>query len=102
MCKTRVYGLVCLSMVLPTLLFAAALERYKVPYQQSGYSLESKATVNESVYTAFRDKIRGFTDTKKKETREHFRKKLKEAVDRKNLDEASYYRQLIAILNSEL
>lgn len=102
MYRNGVVVIICLCIVLPTLLFAAALERYKVPQQQSRYQIELKPAVTESVYTSFINKISNSTDAEKERMRDHFRKKLKEAVNERNFEAASYYRQLIEILNSKL
>jgi len=88
-------------MLLPTLLFAGALERYTVP-QQTGFRVERKATVDERVYDDFRKKIRNYTNDQKIKTRGYYRNKMKQAVGERNLDAASYYRQLIEILNSQI
>ncbi len=99
--KKKKCFLICLSILLPTLLFAGALERYTVQ-QQTGYSVQRKATVSERVYDDFRKKIRNYTNDQKIKMREYYRNKMKQAVGERNLDAASYYNQLIEILNSEI
>ena len=93
--------MICLTMVLPTYLFAGALERYTVQ-QQTGYSVERKVTVDERVYDDFRKKIRNYTNAQKIKTRKYYRNKMKQAVGDRNWEAASYYRQLIEILTSEI
>ena len=99
MYKTKVYILIFLGMMLPVLLSAAALNKYAAP-AQSASSVQTK-TVNERIYTDFRQQVRGYSPEKKEKMRTYYRKKLKDAIRMKNLDAASHYERLLGILNSK-
>ena len=98
--KAKVYILIYLSMMLPVLLSAAALNKYTAP-TQSVTSVQSKATVNKSIYIDFREQVRGYSPEKKEKMKTYYRKKLKESIRRKNLDAAAHYERLLGILNSK-
>jgi len=98
--KTKVYILICLSMMLPVLLSAAALNKYTAPTQSTS-SVQTKETVNERIYTDFRQQVSGYSPEKKEKMKTYYRKKLKDAIRMKNFDAASHYERLLGILNSK-
>jgi len=97
--KAKVYILIYLSMMLPVFLSAAALNKYTAPAQSS--SVQSKVTVNKSIYVDFREQVRNYSPEKKEKMKMYYRKKLKDAIRMRNLDAASHYEQLLGILNSK-
>ena len=97
--KAKVYILIYLSMMLPMLLSAAALNKYTAP-AQSASSVQAKEIVSESVYTDFKKQIRGYSPEKNEKMKTYYRKKLKDAIRMENLDAASHYKRLLKILNS--
>ncbi len=98
--KAKIYILIYLSMMLPVLLSAAALNKYTAPAQSTS-SVQAKEIVNESVYTDFRQKVRNYSPEKKEKMKTYYRKKLKDAIRMKNMDAASHYERLLGILNSK-
>jgi len=106
MYKNKVYVLIYLSMVLPVLLSAGALERYTVPKKQmprhKGYSVQPKTTVSESMYIAFKKEVLKSSIAEKKEMIKYYIKKMEEAVREKNFDAAIHYGKLIGILKEEM
>ena len=100
MSKNKVYILIYLSIILPVLLSAGALDRYTIPQQHPERTVQPKSTVNESVYIDFRNQTRNYSRAKREEMKEYYRKKLKEAVRERNFDAASHYERLIGILNT--
>jgi len=100
MYKNKVYILICVSVMLPVFLSAAALNKYTAP-TQSASSMQTKKTVNDSVYSDFQRQVRGYSPEKKKKMTNYYRKKLKDAVRMKNMDAASHYERLLGILNSK-
>ena len=98
MIKNKVTILIYLSVMLPVFSSAAALNKYSAPVQSS--HVQSKATVNDSIYADFREKTRHYSDEKKEKMKTYYRKQLKDAIRMKNMDAASHYERLLGILNS--
>jgi len=106
MCKKIVCILISLSLALPAVLFAGALERYYVPQQMQEPAVQSEAPprasyVREDVYDRFRAEIQGYDRDKKNKLEIHFRTQIKKAMREKNGEAVSHYERLIGILNSD-
>ncbi|RLA70830.1 MAG: hypothetical protein DRG09_02135 [Epsilonproteobacteria bacterium] len=98
MFKIKIYTVIYLSILVPVLLSAAALNKYTAPIQ-SVSSTQSKKTVNESVYVDFQQQVHDYSPKKKEKMKTYYRKKLKDAIRIKNLDAATHYERLLGILN---
>ena len=101
MFKNKVYILIYLSIVLPTFVWGAALERYTVPEQKkSGYTTPPKTAVSESVYDDFRNQIRNYSQAEKERMIRYYLRKKNEASEERKFDAKAHYERLIGILNS--
>jgi len=106
MYKKIIYVLICLIMMLPTLLSAAALDRYSVPQQEPGYTPPPRTTesppgdVSEDVYIKFERKVSKYSPAQKEKLKEDYSEKKANALRERNFDAATYYQRLIDILNS--
>lgn len=103
MYKKKIYVFIYLSIMLPVLLLAGALERYTVPQQQSGKRAQPDTIVHpgyvsEEVYTEFEEKISGLSSKDKKELKEYYSNKRDNAVKENNMQAANHYIRLINIL----
>ncbi len=100
--KNKIHVLIYVSIVVPVLLCAGALERYSIPQQQSAQinSAQRSESVSEDVYFKFKNKIRDYSAPQKEKLKKYYRTKMKEAVREKNFDAALYYERLIDILDS--
>lgn len=95
--------LIYLSMMLPIISLAAALNKYAVPQQESGFQLdrnERPGYVGEDVYKKFMDKIRDYSQEKKDKLVNHFRGQIKKAKKVENTEAVAYYQRLIGILST--
>ena len=94
---------IVLGLLTPVVLSAGALERYSVPQQQMqqpGYGKQPGIrSVDEDVYTRFRDKVSGYSEAQKEELIKYYSKKKKQAYRDKNYDAVSHYARLIDILH---
>ena len=116
MYKTKVYILICLSMILPVFLFAAPIDKYyvppiqlqqqapqqQIPWQQQQIPSQQQTpnsraqTGGSDVDTDFRNKVSSLSDVQKKELKDSLEKERDNAT---NTDVKKYYQDLIDILN---
>jgi len=99
--------LIYLSMTLPAVSTAGALEKYSVPIAESGSTVQpdtkvQPGQVNKSVYVDFRKKIKDakYTPDVKKKLVKHFREKVEKARREGNTEAISHYEQLIGIIKT--
>ena len=97
MFKNKVYIFIYLSMILPVFLSAAPLDKYNIPPQLSGNTVQ---TAKPDVDTEFRNKVAGLTPKERAQLKKSFQQKRDTASNNKNFDAATYYQRLINILNS--
>ena len=102
MYKNAISILICLNMVLPALLSAAALDRYTVPQHppQSGTNVSRPGGVSEEVYHKFERDVSNYNSTQKNELSNDFNERKANALRGENFDAALHYQRLIDILNS--
>ncbi len=114
MYKAKVYILIYLSMMLPVFLSAAPIDKYYVPpiefkqqapqqqmpLQQQAPSSSRAQTGGSDVYTKFRNEVGKLSREKRRELKFSFEKKRDTASKTHNPDAATYYQDLINILNS--
>ena len=94
-----------LCVTLPSISFAAALNKYSIPQQTTIAPIQlkqksSSTQVSDDVYTRFKEKIKNYDQSEKNKLVEHFRKKIKIARQEKNKNAVAYYQRLIGILKT--
>jgi len=100
MYRVKIYSFICLCILLPVFLQAAALHKYTAPIQ-SVTTIETKKIVNESIYIDFQRLADSYSPDKREKMKAYYRQKLKDAVSVRNLDAATHYEKLLGILNSK-
>ena len=98
MYKTKVYILIFLGMLLPVFLSAAPIDKYYVPQQQQSSSARTQ-TGEADVYTKFRNKVGKLSSEEREKLKSSFQSKRDTASKNQNSDAATYYQNLINILN---
>ena len=97
MFKKTVNILISLGLAAPAVLSAGALQRYQVPEMNTK---PATISVEEKVYTDFREKVKGYSPEKREKLKEYYRQKMKQAVRNRDFDAATHYQKLLDILNS--
>ena len=97
MLKNKINILICSNIVLSIYLSAAPLDKYYIPKQSSGYTIEK---TEPDIEKEFRNSVSSLSSEEREQLKKSLKLKMKNAVTNRNFKAAAYYQQLLNILNT--